>query len=174
MQQGDEDLGLGLLVGGDGIADDAGAARVAVLVAQAFVDASCGVASLGRGEAVVVEDLVDDGQEGPQDGLGPWCGTAKGGRLGLGDDLLDGAEVEVVFGGCLPQAQLAGEDAATDFGPDAHVGEHSCLPLSGPKAALSLTGWRSGALHFSVGTALHFFVGKHTWVDSRRRKPRCA
>src|SRR5205823_4908522 len=94
---------------------------------------------------------MDDGQEGPEDGLGSGAGLPKGGRFGLGDDLLDGAKVEVVRGGSLPQAQLAREDTATSFRPELHVGEHSCLPLSGPKAGPSVTDWRSGALHFLVG-----------------------
>jgi hypothetical protein len=71
MQQGNEDLCLGVLGGGDGGADDAGATGVVVLVAQAFVDASGGVPLLEWGEAVVVEELLDDGQEGAEDGLGP-------------------------------------------------------------------------------------------------------
>src|SRR5262245_53138815 len=58
-------------------------------------------------------------------------------------------------------------NSRSDWG---NTGEHSCLPLSGPKAALSVTDWRSGALHFLVGTALHFFVGKYT----RRPDPRAA
>jgi hypothetical protein len=61
VQQGDEDLGVGLFEGGDGVADDAGTARVVVLIAQAFKDASRGVSLLGGREAVVVEDLLDDG-----------------------------------------------------------------------------------------------------------------
>ena len=83
------------------------------------------------------------------------------GRLGLGlmDDLVDGAEIEAVLPAGLPEAQLAAEDALADLRPDFHVGEHSCLPLSGPWRALRVAGWRSGALHFSVVTALHFSVG---------------
>src|SRR5262245_28180014 len=50
-------------------------------------------------------------------------------------------------------------NSRSDWG---NTGEHSCLPLSEPKAALSVTGWRSGALHFLIGTALHFLVGKYS------------
>ena len=78
------------------------------------------------------------------------------------DDLAGGPEVEVVFGAGLSHADLAGQNAAADLGPEFHLGEHSCLPSSEPKAALSLTGGLSGALHFLVGTALHFLIGKHT------------
>src|SRR5262245_51285341 len=43
--------------------------EVVVLVAQAFIDAPGGVALLGRGVVIVVEDLADDGQEGAEDGF---------------------------------------------------------------------------------------------------------
>jgi hypothetical protein len=121
VQQGHEHLGLGLLVGGDGGADDAGTASVVVLVAEAFKDATGGVALLGRGVAVVLQDLVDDGQEGAEGGLGPRPDLPEGRWLGVVDDLGDGAEVEAVLAAGLPQAQLAGDDAATDVGPEFHV-----------------------------------------------------
>jgi hypothetical protein len=129
------------------------------------------VTLLGRCQTILVEDLVDEGQKGSQDRFGSAGGLPEGGRFGVGDDLLDGAEVEVVMCGRLPQAQLAGQDAATDFRPQLHVGKHSCLPLSEPKAALSIPGWRLGALHFWVGTALHFLVGKYNWLNPEHRCP---
>src|SRR5262249_19829863 len=66
-----------------------------------------------------------------------------------------------VFGASLSQADLAGQDTTPDLRPEFHVGEHSCLPLSGSGATLSLAGWRLGALHFWIGTALHFSIGIH-------------
>jgi hypothetical protein len=51
----------------------------------------------------------------------------------------------------LSHTQLTGQDTPADLGPEFHVGEHSCLPLSGSWATLSVAGRRSGALHFSIG-----------------------
>jgi hypothetical protein len=56
---------------------------------------------------------------------------AEGLWLGLADDLLDSTEVKPVLGACLSHADVAAQDAASDLGPEFHVGEHSCLPLSG-------------------------------------------
>ncbi len=162
VEQRHEDLGLGLLVGADGIADDAGTPRVTLLVTQALIDPSGRVTLLGRCVPVVVDDLLKDGQERAEDGPGARLRGAEGRRLRVPDDLADGPEVEVVFGASLSHADLAGQDAPADLGPKFHVGEHSCLPLSGSWATLSLAGWRLGALHFLVGTALHFLIGIHT------------
>jgi hypothetical protein len=81
VEQRQEDLSLGLPVDADRGADDAGAARVAVLVAQAFIDASCGVTLLGRCVAVIVKDLLEDGQEGTENGLGSGLGGVEGRRF---------------------------------------------------------------------------------------------
>ena len=117
MVEGDEDLGLVLAQLGDDGADDALAAGVA-LGAEAVEDAACCVALLGRGVQVVAEDLLDEGEEGIEDGLGAWLGAALcGGQVGLMDDLVDGAEVEVVLGGSLAEAQLAREDTTADISP---------------------------------------------------------
>src|SRR5262249_34994372 len=151
VEQRHEDLGLGLLVSADGIADDAGAAGVAVLIAQALIDASRGVTLLGWGVAVVIDDLLQGGQEGGEDGFWAWRRGAEGGRLGLADDLADGPEVEVIFGAGLSHADRAGADAAANLGPEFHVGEHSCLPRSESRATLNVARGRLGALHFLVG-----------------------
>src|SRR5262249_130500 len=97
MEQGHEDLGLGLLVDADGVADDAGAAGVTVLVTQALIDTSGGVTLLGWCVAIRINDLLEDGQEGAKDRLGAGRRDTEGRRLGLPDDLADGPEVEVVF-----------------------------------------------------------------------------
>ena len=131
VQQGHEDLGLGVAAGSDGVADDAHAACVAVLVAQTLKDASSGVALLGGSRAVVCEDLLDGVQEGPQDGLGSAFELLVGAGLGLVDNFDDGAEVEVILAAGLPEAQFFAQDTATNFGPQMHVCKHSCLPLSG-------------------------------------------
>jgi len=79
VEQRYEDLGPGLLVGADGIGDDAGAPRVAVLVAQAFIDPSGRVSLPGRGVAFVVDDLPRDGQERAEEGLARDRGARGGG-----------------------------------------------------------------------------------------------
>jgi hypothetical protein len=140
VEQRHEDLGLGLLVGADGIADDAGAPRVALLVAQALIDTSSGVTLLGRCLAVVVDELLQNGQERAEDRFGAGLRGAEGQRLRVSDELADRPEIEMVFGASLSHADLAGQDAPTDLGPKSHVGEHSCLPLSGSRATLSLAG----------------------------------
>src|SRR5439155_18097558 len=98
----------------------------------------------------------------------------EGWRLRVADDLADGPEVEAVLGARLSQTDLSGHDTAADLGPEFHVGEHSCLPLSGSRATLSLAGWRLGALHFLVGTALHFLVGIHRPGRRQGFRPRRA
>src|SRR5262249_36271836 len=114
------------------------APRVAMLVAQALIAPSRGVTLLGRCVVVVVDDLPQDGQERAEDGLGAELRGAEGRRLRVPDDLANGPEIEVVFGASLSHADLAGQDAAADLGPKFHVGEHSCLPLSGSRATLKL------------------------------------
>jgi hypothetical protein len=123
--QGDEDFGLGLTQLGHGGADDALAAAIPQ-TAEAVVDAPGGVTLLGRSGPVVLEDLLDDGEEWPKPGLGSGAGALlTGGRLELVDDLFDGTEIEVVLGGGLADAQFAGQDTTPDFSPELHVGEHS-------------------------------------------------
>jgi hypothetical protein len=110
---------------------------------------------------VVVEDLLEQGEERAEDGLGSWLVGVKGGRLRVPDNLLDGPEVEGVLGAGLSQADLAGQDTSADLGPGIHVGEHSGLPQSGSRAPLRLAAWQLRALHFWIGTALHFSIGIH-------------
>lgn len=49
-------------------------------------------------------------------------GASVAGRLDVPDDLLDRSIVEVVLSGRLTAAQLARQHAATDLGPQLHVG----------------------------------------------------
>ena len=122
--QRDEDLGGPGLPGGDGLLDDGLAAFVAVLVAEPLEDPLGGVPLLPRGLPVVLEDLVDDGQEGAELGPGPGAVPAVAGRLGVVEDLLERVpvDVELAAGGAL--AEAVDEDAAADLGPVLHVGEH--------------------------------------------------
>ena len=122
--QRDEDLGGAEPPGGDGLLHDGQAAAVAVLVAEPLEDAAGGVPLLPRGLLVVLEDLVDDGQERLELGPGSWGRAAVSGRLGVVEDLLERVPVDVVLaaGGAL--AQAVDEDATADLGPVLHVGVH--------------------------------------------------
>ena len=71
MGQRDEDLGRPQPPGGDGLLHDGQAAGIAVLVTEPLEDAAGGVPLLPRGLLVVLEDLVDDGQEGVELRAGP-------------------------------------------------------------------------------------------------------
>ena len=96
MSQGDEDLGGMESASGDGFLDDSQAAGVAVFVAEPLEDAAGGMSLLPRGLLVVVEDLVDDGQERIELGPGAWDRAAVARRFGMLEDLLEGIPVDVV------------------------------------------------------------------------------
>ena len=113
------------------------AARVAVLVAQALEDPPGRVALLGRGLFVVGQDLVDDGQMGPEHGLSAGLGHLIAGRFGVGQDLGQGLMPDpvVTVDGALRRPFH--QDLPPDLGPFVHVGVHLSpvlLVRSGPKA----------------------------------------
>jgi hypothetical protein len=95
-----------------------------VLVAEPLEDAAGGVPRFPRGLLVVLEDLVDDGQERIELGPGAWDRTAIARRFGVLEDLLERVPVDAVraAGGAL--AQAVNENATADLGPDLHVGVH--------------------------------------------------
>jgi hypothetical protein len=86
-----------------------------MLIAEAIVDASGGVALLGRGGLVVAEDLLDDGQERSENGTRSLLWLPVGLRFGVMNDLVDGAEVEVILQAGLPETQLAAEDPSANL-----------------------------------------------------------
>jgi hypothetical protein len=95
------------------------------------VETLSGAPRLLGGLAIGVEDLVDDGQERPEGGLGPrHPATIPGGLLVL-QDLLEGVPVQVILAARLALADLAGQHPPADLGSDLHVGKHSCLLPSG-------------------------------------------
>ena len=124
MGQRDEDLGGPEPPGGDRLLDDGQAALVAVLVAEPLEDPAGGVPLLPGGLLVGLEDLVDDGQEGFELGLGPGDGPAVSGRLGVVEDLLERVPVDVELAADGSFALAVDEDATADLGPVLHVGEH--------------------------------------------------
>jgi hypothetical protein len=95
-----------------------------VLVAKPLEDAAGGVPLLPRGFLVVLEDLVDDGQERIELGPGTWDRTAIARRFGVLEDLLESVPVDVVRAAGSALAQAVDEDATANLGPDLHVGVH--------------------------------------------------
>ena len=67
---------------------------------------------------------MDDGQERIELGLGAWDRAAVAGRFGMLEDLLESVPVDVVGAAGGAFAQAGDQDAATDLGPDLHVGVH--------------------------------------------------
>jgi hypothetical protein len=122
--QRDEDLGAGAPPGGDGFLDDGLAARVAILVSEPLEDPAGRVPLLLRGSLVILEDLVDDGEEGVELGPGPRGGAAVARRLGMAQDLLKRVPVDVELAADGALALAVDEDATADLGPVVHVGEH--------------------------------------------------
>src|SRR5512144_120935 len=126
VDQRDEDLGTGAPPGGDGLLDDGRSTGVAVLVAEPLEDPLGGVPLLPGCLLVLLEDRVDDGEEGVELGLGAGRGPPIARGLGMTEDLLERVPVDAVLtaGGTL--AQAVDEDATADLGPVVHVGEHPC------------------------------------------------
>src|SRR5581483_11412497 len=62
MEQRYKDLGLRLLVAANGVANNARAPRVALLIAQTLIDTSGRVPLLWRGVAIVVDNLLKNRQ----------------------------------------------------------------------------------------------------------------
>src|SRR5262249_27290385 len=122
--QRDEDLGVLVAPGSNGVLDGRQAALVAVLVAEPLEDPHGGVALLPGGLLVVLEDLVEDREEGPELGLGPRPLLAIAGRLGVIEDLAEGLPVEVELPLDGAHALAVDEDATADLGPVVHVREH--------------------------------------------------
>ena len=130
--QGDEDLGGGEPPGADGVLDDGQAARVAVLGLEPVEDPLGGVPLLLGCLLVVLEDLMDDGQEGIED-RGPLrLGAAVARRLGVVEDLLEGLPVDLVLAAGGSPAEAIDEDATADLGPVFHVGIHPVASLRLP------------------------------------------
>ena len=87
-------------------------------------DAAGGVPLFPRGLLVVLEDLVDDGQERIELGPGAWDRTAIARRFGVLEDLLESVPVDAVRAAGSAFAQAVNENATADLGPDLHVGVH--------------------------------------------------
>jgi hypothetical protein len=108
----------------DGVLDGRQATLVAVLVAEPLEDPFGGVPLLPGGLPVVLEDLLENREEGPELGLGPGPLLAIAGRLEVVEDLAEclPAEVELALDGT--HAAAVDEDATADLGPVVHVGAH--------------------------------------------------
>jgi len=123
--QGDEDLGLSLFPKADGIADDAGAAGIAKLIAETVKEACGGMALLRWSGSILVEDAVDDGQERPQLGLGARDGVLVARWCGRREDSRECRPVEVVFPASGAFGEFPQKNAAADLSPVVHIGVHS-------------------------------------------------
>src|SRR5512135_1557631 len=124
--QRDEDLGVTASPGPHGVLDDRQAAFVAVLVAEPLEDALGGVPLLPGGLAVILEDLMEDRQQGVELGPRAGRGPAIARRLGMAEDLGERVPVDVVLTASRSLAQAVDEDATADLGPVLHVGKHPC------------------------------------------------
>src|SRR5262249_4256930 len=122
--QRDEDLGAAAPPGPDGVLDDGQSAPVAVLVAEPLEDPLGGMALLPGGLLVVVEDLVNDGEEGVELGPGSGGRALVPGRLGMVEDLLERVPVDLELAADGSLALAVDEDATADLSPVLHVGEH--------------------------------------------------
>ena len=124
MGQGNEDLGGPKPPGSDRLLDDGQAASVAVLVTEPLEDPVSGVPLLLGSLLVTLEDLVDDGKEGFELGLGPGSGPTVSRRLGVVEDLLERVPVDVELAADGSFALAVDEDATANLGPVLHVGVH--------------------------------------------------
>jgi hypothetical protein len=122
--QRDEHLGGATPPGADGVLDPGQPARVAVLGLETLVDPLGGVPLLLRRLLVVLEDLVDDREQGLEDGGPLELGPPVSGRLGVVEDPLEGLPVDLVLAAGGAPAEAVGEDATADLGPVFHVGIH--------------------------------------------------
>jgi hypothetical protein len=124
MGQGDEDLGGSEPPGSDRLLDDGQATGVAALVAEPLEDPAGGVPLLPGGLLVGLEDLVDDGEQGSELGLGSGCGPSVSRRLGVMEGLPEGIPVDVELSADGSFALAVDEDATADLGPVLHIDEH--------------------------------------------------
>src|SRR4051812_5215997 len=97
-----------------------------MLVAEPLEDPLGGVPLLPGGLLVILEDLVDDGEEGVELGPGAGLGPPIARGLGVSEDLGQRVPVDVELAASGPLAQAVNEDATPDLGPVVHVGEHPC------------------------------------------------
>jgi len=106
-----------------------------VLGLHALEDSLGGVPLLLRGLPVVLEDLVDDRQQGLEDGGLLGLGPPIAGQLGVVEDPLEGLSVNLVLAAGGTPAEAVGEDATADLGPVVHVGVHPVASLTVPSVA---------------------------------------
>jgi hypothetical protein len=132
MGQRDEDLGGAKPPGADGVLDRGQAALIAVLGPEPVEDPPGGMTLLLGGLLVVLEDLMDDRQEGLEDRGSPGLGAALAGRLGVIEDLPEGLPVDLVLAAGGTPAEAVGEHATSDLGPVFHVGVHPVASLRVP------------------------------------------
>src|SRR5262249_11941145 len=89
-----------------------------------------GVPLLLGGGLVGVQDGPDDGQDGFDLGPPGRPGPPVARRLLVGQDLLEGQPVDLVLAAGLPLADLIGQDAAADLGPEL-LSAYTSVPPAG-------------------------------------------
>jgi hypothetical protein len=116
VDQRDEDLAADPLE----VADDLLHGRIAALVAlggEPVEDPLGGVALLPGAVHVLLEDPGDPVEVRAELGPGPGRGGPIGRRLGVGEDLLEGAPVHPSFAEDLALADVLDQDTAADVSP---------------------------------------------------------
>ena len=88
---------------------------------------------------VVLEDLVDDGEERLELGLWPGSGSSVSGGLGVAQDLLERVPVDVELAADGTLALAVDQDATADLSPILHVGEHPDASQQGPVMKVETT-----------------------------------
>jgi hypothetical protein len=121
---GDEDLGVSLSVGADGIADDARAAPVAELASESMIDPRGGVPLPGGCRSIGLEDLMDRLQEGSEFGFDARIRLPVSRRLFAGQDLLESGPMEIVFPAGRALREPVHQHTPPDLSPVVHVVVH--------------------------------------------------
>ena len=150
VDQGHEDLAVFAFQAPNGLFDLGIAAGVAVLGLEALEDALGRVVLLFVDVLVVLEDLLDSAQEGPDLWLGPLLLHLVAGRLAVFEDFLQGLPVDAFFLHHLALGDPLHQDFLADFSPLVHVLVHSFfLPEMWLENSTSSREFR-GVSHFST------------------------
>jgi hypothetical protein len=92
-------------------------------------------ALLAGGLLVLLQNLMDEWQEGFELGLAAGPGPPIARRLGVGQDLRERVPVQAILPAGLAFAESFGQYASSDLGPELHVGVHP----RGPRRRLAST-----------------------------------
>jgi hypothetical protein len=119
-----EDLGVTPAPGADRIADDTGTALIAELIAEPMIDPCGGMSLLGGSQAIGLEDLGDDLEEGAKLGFDAGTNLLVTRRLVAGKDLLESGPMEVKFPAGRAFREPFDQYAPPDLSPVVHAVVH--------------------------------------------------